>query len=189
MSLAVRVRRATAADAGAVLQGINEVCAEREFFSTAHYVPSPQWEALLHRPHEVPDHLLYVAEHKGEIIGAAQILPYLDSSPPARSGELGIFVRAPFRSQGVGSQLLKPLLKDAEIYYNKIRLYTLSSNNRAISLFSKFGFGEVGRRRHHYAYLGDQEQLVMEVELPRKVSGGAVNERSPPHSRQQGQGC
>lgn len=189
MRLVLRVRRAKAADAEAVLQGINEVCAEREFFSTAHYVPSPQWEALLHRPHEVPNHLLYVAEQGDKIIGAAQILPCPGSSPPPLSGELGIFVRATFRSQGVGSQLLKPLLKDAEIHYNKIRLYTLSSNNRAMSLFSKFGFREVGRRRHHYAYLGEREQLVMEVELARKVSGGAVNERSPPHSRQRGQGC
>jgi ribosomal protein S18 acetylase RimI-like enzyme len=165
MIATVCIRRATIADAEAVLRGINEVCAEREFFSTAHYVPSPQWEALLYRPHEVPDHLLYVAEQGDEIIGAAQILPGPDPSSLARKGELGIFVRVPFRNRGIGSTLLATILKKAKIYYHKVTLYVLVDNNRAIHLFRKVGFSEVARRQHRYAYLGQQEQVEMSIGL------------------------
>lgn len=155
------VRRATAADAEAILHGINEVCAEEVYFSTPHYIPTPQWEAVLHRPEEVPDHLLYVAEQGKGFVGAVQILPCSASSASKPRGELGIFVLAPFRNQGIGRSLLRTILKEAKYHYREIILYVHSENDRAIHCFCEFGFSETGRRYHHYSHLGMQEQVFM----------------------------
>ncbi|NMC02911.1 MAG: GNAT family N-acetyltransferase [Chloroflexi bacterium] len=161
-SLSPLVRRANRVDAGQIIALINAVCAEGQYFSTPHYVPTPQWEAALYHPEEAPDHLLYVAEDAGVIIGEAQILPCEDQPGV---GELGIGVYESYRGRKVGSELLAQLLKEAKLYYNKIVLYVLITNDRALHVFEKAGFHEQGRRYHDYAHLGKQEQLVMQLKL------------------------
>ena len=156
------IRRANRVDAPQIIAGINAVCAERQYFSTSKYTPTPQWERVLYAPEEAPNHLLYVAELDGQIIGAAQILP---NEARSDEGVLGIFVLQEHRNHGIGSQLLAKLLKDAKLYYNKIVLYVLATNNRAIHVFEKTSFREDDRRPYQYAYLGEQEQLVMRLVL------------------------
>lgn len=156
------IRRASRVDAAQIIAGINAVCAEGQYFSTPEYIPTPQWETVLRAPENAPNHLLYVAELDDQIIGAAQILP---DAIRSNEGVLGIFVLQAYRNHGIGSQLLAKLLKDAKLHYNKIVLYVLATNNRAIHLFQKMGFREYERRLYRYAYLGMQEQIGMQLEL------------------------
>jgi putative acetyltransferase len=158
----LHVRRTTVADAPRIIAGINTVCAEGGYFYTPHYVPTPQWEAALHRPESVPDHLLLVAEIGSTFVGSVQLFPLSADQANGRVGELGIYVLAPFRGKGVGTALMRELLRQASIWdYNKVVLSVLSTNERAMRLYEKFGFATQGRRRREYAFIGEQEELVM----------------------------
>lgn len=161
-SSSITIRRANSVDAGQIVAVINAVCAEGEFFSTPHYIPDAQWETVLHHPETAPIHLLYVAECDGVIIGEAQILPGEDQHD---EGEIGIGIQKDYRDRGIGSKLLAQLLKDANLHYNKIILYVLATNERAIHLFEKYGFEKREVRLRVYAHLGEREQLRMRLEL------------------------
>jgi RimJ/RimL family protein N-acetyltransferase len=158
----LHIRRATVTDAPRIIAGINTVCAEGGYFYTPHYVPTPQWEAALHCPESVPDHLLLVAEIDDMFVGAAQLFPLSTDQANGSVGELGIYVLVPFRGKGVGTALMREILRQASIWgYTKIVLSVLSTNERAICLYEKFGFATEGRRRREYAFIGEQEELVM----------------------------
>lgn len=161
-SSSITIRRANSVDAGQILAVINAVCAEGKYFSVASYKPSPEWETVLHHPETAPNHLLYVAECDGIIIGEAQILP-CKGQPGV--GELGIGIQKNYRNREIGSKLLAQLLKDAKLHYNEITLTVLATNERAIRVFEKFGFREQERRSYYYAHLGKQEQLEMQLKL------------------------
>lgn len=165
----LRIRHAIAADAPSIIAGINAVCAERMYFHTPHYVPTPQWEAVLYQAQRVPDHLLLLAETlDGELIGATQLLPdALCVQTTGLMGEVGIFVLCPFRDHGVGTVLLGELLRQATIqHYAAVWLAVLASNYRALRLYRKFDFVIEYRRRRRYAFLGEQDELVMARSLP-----------------------
>jgi ribosomal protein S18 acetylase RimI-like enzyme len=158
----LHIRRATVADAPRILAGINTVCAEGGYFYTPHYVPTPQWEAALHRPESVPDHLLLVAEIGRVLVGSAQLFPLSPEQEDGRIGELGIYVLAAFRGKGVGTALMREILRQASIWgYTKIVLSVPSTNERAIRLYKRFGFVTEGQRWREYAFIGEQEELVM----------------------------
>jgi RimJ/RimL family protein N-acetyltransferase len=158
----LHIRRATVADAPHIITGINEVCAEGGYFYTPHYVPTPQWEAALHRPESVPDHLLLVAEIGSTFVGSVQLFPLSPDQEDSRVGELGIYVLASFRGKGAGTALMRELLRQASIWgYTEIVLSVLSTNQRATRLYEKFGFAAQGQRRREYAFIGEQEELVM----------------------------
>jgi len=162
----LHIRRATVADAPRIVAGINTVCAEGGYFYTPHYLPTPQWEAALQRLESVPDHLLLVAEIGSAFVGAAQLFPLSTDQANGRVGELGIYVLMPFRGKGVGTALMRELLCRASIWgYTEIVLSVLSTNERAIRLYEKFGFATQGRRRREYAFIGEQEELVMRRSL------------------------
>jgi putative acetyltransferase len=167
----LHIRQATVADVPCIIAGINEVCAEGGYFYTPRYVPTPQWEAALHRPESVPDHLLLVAEIGSTFVGSVQLFPLPPDQEDGRVGELGIYVLAPFRGKGVGTALMwEILLRAGMLDYVRIVLSVLSTNERAIRLYEKFGFAAEGRRRREYAFIGEQEELVM----ARPVSPGNV---------------
>jgi putative acetyltransferase len=158
----LHIRQATVADAPRIVAGINEVCAEGGYFYTPHYVPTPRWEAALHRPESVPDHLLLVAEIGRVLVGSAQLFPLSPDQANCSVGELGIYVLAPFRGKGVGTALMREILRQASTWdYTRIVLSVLSTNERAVRLYEKFGFAAEGCRRREYVFIGEQEELVM----------------------------
>lgn len=167
----MHIRLAAPTDASHIVAGINAVCAEGCYFHTARYEPTPAWEAALHNLDAAPDHLLLVAEAGGHFAGAANLFPADAELPGSRTGEMGIFVLKPFRGQGIGTALLDALLTHAaKIGYERVVLSVLASNSRAIRLYRKFGFVTQGRRRREYAFLGEQDELIMARSLNGCVS-------------------
>lgn len=156
------IRRARSADAPAIIAGINAVCTEGGYFYTPHYIPTPAWEAALHNPQTVSDHLLLVAEVGKTLVGVARLFPLPGDSENGRVGELSIFVCPAFRGQKIGTALLQELLRQvATLEYTRVVLTVLSANQRAIRLYRKFGFVKEGRQQRDYALIGEQEEWVM----------------------------
>jgi RimJ/RimL family protein N-acetyltransferase len=170
----LHIRSAGPADAPQIVAGINAVCAERAYFHTAQYESTAAWETALHTPDVAPDHLLLVAESEGQLVAAVNVFPDTNESSSDRTGEMGIFVLESFRDQGVGAALLNELLQHARaVGYTRIILSVLATNARAIHLYGKFGFVVERQRRRAYAFLGEQDELIMAKSLDSCGSRGA----------------
>jgi hypothetical protein len=148
LDTACHIRRATPEDTEAIIDGINAICAEGGAYYITHFIPSPQWEAVLYRPETLPDHLLAVAEWEGRFAGAGQLFPGPENTLFRHVAELGMFVLKPYRRQGIGRQLLVWMLDWAtEVGLEKINLAVFTTNQPAIQLYKQFGFLEEGCQR------------------------------------------
>lgn len=103
--------------------------------------------------------LLLVAEVNETIIGMLSFR----LSPRKRFNHQGMFgmsIQEQFTNKGIGSSLIKTMLKwaldDARV--EKISLEVFSNNERAIHLYKKLGFTEEGRRKRQVK-LGSNEYL------------------------------
>ena len=175
------IRPADPADASQIVAGITAVCAEKVYFYTAQYQPTPAWEVALHTPGVAPGHLLLAAKTGGQLAGAANLFPVASETSAGLTGELGIFVLRPFRGQGIGTTLMDAVLKSASVAgYTRILLSVLATNARAIHLYRKFGFVVERQCRREYAFLGEQDEFIMAKSLDECGSRGVgMSERYP----------
>lgn len=156
------IRAATPSDATAVINAINAICAEGGAFYVPHFIPSPEWRAVLYQPESVPAHLLLVAEHEDEVIGVGRLFPGAPHSFLCHVGELGLLVLKPHRRHGIASLLLHKLLECAvQQGLEKVTLSVFASNAPAIALYRKFGFMEEGRYCRHLKIGAQYEALIL----------------------------
>lgn len=90
-----------------------------------------------------------------------------------RSGTLGILLGKPFWSQGYGSEALGLVLDYAfrEMNLHRVELGVYAFNDRAIHVYQKLGFREVGRRRETLYRDGQwYDDVIMDV-LQREYLG------------------
>lgn len=157
------VRRATQDDAEVIIRGIETICVEGGAFYTTYFVASPQWERVLFDPTAAPDHLLIIAEWKGQFVGAGRLFPGEHNTLFRHVAELGMFVLRPYRRRGIGTTLLGWMLAwAAGAGLEKITLTVFATNTAAIRLYQKFGFVEEGRQQRHLK-IGDRyiDRLLM----------------------------
>ena len=85
-----------------------------------------------------------VAEINGKVVGFVSIK--IDGNGFRHRGWLGILIRREFRNMGLGTKMLELAIKEAkERGLKLILLETSSLNKRAIHVFKKVGFKEIGR--------------------------------------------
>lgn len=83
----------------------------------------------------------YVAEDGGVIVGFSSLGPARDSDAPPNSGELYALYVAPERvRQGVGSSLLRHVLRSARPRYKRFACWVTSSHVGSMRFFSALGF-------------------------------------------------
>ena len=108
---------------------------------TRRFVPTPTWTRVLrHGSDEV--HLLLVATDEENVVGWCRVFP-VDGG---KGGEVGIGLLAPYRNQGLGTEMLRQAIawaKDQRFDY--LRLTTRADNHRAIHVFERCGFVPTGR--------------------------------------------
>jgi ribosomal protein S18 acetylase RimI-like enzyme len=85
----------------------------------------------------------------------------------AHCGMLGMGLRAPYRSKGLGRQLLEQALRAArERGFERIELMVRSPNLRAIHLYLQVGFQEEGRKRDAVRLDdGSEDEVMMALHL------------------------
>ncbi len=85
-----------------------------------------------------------VAEVKGKVIGYATVKR--DDDGLRHRGWLGIAIKKEFRGLGIGTELMRRIIDEArKLDFKLILLETSSLNDRAIHVYRKIGFKEVGR--------------------------------------------
>lgn len=102
-----------------------------------------------------PAFIGYVAEDGGEIAGYGGVTVAADSADVEN-----IAVTEPYRRSGVGTELLKKLLKSAkESGAERVFLEVRVSNSAALKLYLKCGFNGVYARTRYYS--NGEDCLVM----------------------------
>jgi ribosomal-protein-alanine N-acetyltransferase len=75
---------------------------------------------------------------------------------------LNLTVRPESQRQGVGSKLMKHFVQLARRHdADTVMLEVRPSNKRAISLYEKYGFNEIGVRRNYYPADGGREDALI----------------------------
>jgi len=124
---------------------------------------TPGWPRLAYMsaitPDAVPRRVALVAEAPGEIIG------FVIGSLVASQAELeSIAVDRAAQRKGIGAALLKALVNEAGLAsVDEILLEVRASNRKALYLYGRAGFAEVGRRPGYY--LDPTEDAVL-MRLP-----------------------
>ncbi len=93
-----------------------------------------------------PDHVCFLAEIKGEVVGYLAAEEQKIDYRKSRYVELANMGVSPqFRSQGIGEQLIQALLDWAKDHgYDRIFVSAYASNTKAIVFYQKNGFREIG---------------------------------------------
>jgi len=156
---------------------VGEVARERRYLAIVDAFPAEQnalWVAV-NRARANP---LYVALEQDRVIGWCEIRREV---LPGRGhmGTLGIGVRKPFRGAGLGRRLMDAALADAWTRgFERIELWVRAPNVAAISLYSKVGFVEEGRRRDAVRLDdGPEDELLMAMMAPAAPGAGAAHVR------------
>ena len=146
---AYSIRTAQPDDAEAMLAYIRPIAEDTKFFVLeADEFPTVDEEQDWIQDHlDHPGKLLLLAEADGQLIGNISF----ETGPRRRishRGDFGLSVARAWRGRGVGTTLIKTLLKWAASnpLVEKVCLDVFATNTRAIRLYRKLGFVEEGRR-------------------------------------------
>jgi len=146
--VSVELRTMTAADLSAVLE------LEEDLFAP------DTWTASMYRDelrHTDTRHYL-VAENGAGIVGWAGLIAYADEAHVSTIG-----VARGRQGEGIGAQLLDALLAEADRRSPVVLLEVRADNERAIGLYERRGFSEIGRRPRYYQPSGT-DAVVMKRE-------------------------
>ncbi|AKB76593.1 Acetyltransferase (GNAT) family protein [Methanosarcina horonobensis HB-1 = JCM 15518] len=91
-----------------------------------------------------------VAELEGKVVGMVGI-HLLKSARQRHTACLGMMVRTEYQGQGIGKKLLENILDLADnwLMLVRIELDVTSDNERAIHLYSSFGFEIEGKKKYY----------------------------------------
>jgi ribosomal-protein-alanine N-acetyltransferase len=120
------------------------------------------WTAAMYRDelrHTDTRHYL-VAENGSGVIGWAGLIAYADEAHVSTIG-----VARERQGEGIGARLLDALLAEADRRSPVVLLEVRADNDRAIGLYRRRGFVEIGRRRRYYQPSGT-DAVVMKREKP-----------------------
>ncbi len=124
-------------------------------------------------PKDAEDMAAWWAEHAGRyavlvaetgpgvVVGWASLNRYENACSMAGIADLSVYVGRTARGTGVGAALLTALERRAKTNaFRKIILFALTKNERALGLYVKFGYREIGVFREHGAVDGKYEDVI-----------------------------
>lgn len=162
----MNIRRATPADAAALVAHIKSIVSEpvRTAPLDPDEVMSVEQERGLIEQFAGSDRaVMFVAEDGGEIVGDITVRAISPRRALQHVASLGMSVRASHRRRGIGRALLEAGTEWARsIGITRLELYVFADNAPAIALYEASGFAHEGRRRHVIRF-GDTyiDDLVM----------------------------
>lgn len=108
--------------------------------------------------------------HIGRIDGELACIFSLSCNPRRRlahTGEIALSVRKKYWHIGVGSAIMEALIELAkEASLKNVELGVYADNERAIALYKRFGFEEIGRHRGRMCVDGEYyDEILMDLHL------------------------
>jgi putative acetyltransferase len=162
----VNIRRATPADAAAVVAHIKSIVSEPARTTPLEpdeVVTVDQERGLIEQFASSERAIMLVAEDAGDIVGDFTLRAISPRRALQHVASLGMSVRASHRRRGIGRALVDAGIAWARgIGITRVELYVFADNAPAIALYEACGFQHEGRRRHLVRF-GDTyvDDLVM----------------------------
>jgi putative acetyltransferase len=146
----IEYRRASPNDAAALFR----LMSDREVFAGTLQMPYPSaeaWRKNLEQHVEQHDSVHLLAIDNGQVIASGGIHSVSVRMRRRHAAGLGICVARERQQQGVGREMMKRLLDWSDNWagYLRIELTVYVDNERAISLYRRFGFEMEGTHRAH----------------------------------------
>jgi L-amino acid N-acyltransferase YncA len=137
-------RRGDLADAAGVAAVLNSVIAERRYTALAGQWTPEAEQAFLQALG--PRSQAFVAEIDGRIVGFQVVEPFVAyTTTMDHVAQLGTYVLAEHRSQGIGRRLAEETLDFAQAQgYKKAVIYVLAHNEAGLAYYSALGFARCG---------------------------------------------
>ncbi len=146
----IRIRHAEPVDA----EAIQKIYATPNAYTGTLQLPYPSVEMWRKRLTAAPDGLItLVAAINEEVVGSLGLLTKPSTPRTRHIGHIGMGVRDDQQGRGAGNALVKAAVDMADNWLNLIRLElsVYTDNERAISLYKKYGF-EVEGEMQAYAF-------------------------------------
>lgn len=169
-TIEVLLRHLKKSDKDGVWKNFNEVLGEAIYLPVFTPVLSDfeknSWYESINKEHEI----CIVAEIPNfkspyNIIGQCEI-SNLEWEAATHVGSLGIIVSKKYRNLGIGRNLIDTAIRESKKLNNKekIILSCFSTNERALELYRKMGFKEVGVRKNQF-YMDSTyyDEVIMEI--------------------------
>lgn len=108
--------------------------------------------AILQKQEESEKGVMLGAFADGKLVGMASVLPISETHERYRHrGGFGISVNRDYWNLGIANLLIPQVLEYArQAGYEQVELEVLVDNEKAASLYQKYGFREYGRRPHGF---------------------------------------
>lgn len=157
------VRPAEVRDASALHHIYAETIAEHKYLPELYVSLSiPEWRDWLAKVNQERE-IILVAELDGTVVGHVSLQPE-EWQTSEHVAVLGIIVKKGYRNIGIGRALILAAFDAALVVgYQKITLSVFANNDRAIALYTKMGFRQVGRKEKQF-YINKEyiDEILME---------------------------
>ena len=163
------IREAVPEDAEKMISYLNQVGGESDNLlhgENDFTVPIEGVKRIMVMSKDSENSVVLIAFDNGQIIARAE----LDGYYPARirhRAKFSISVRKDYWNQGIGSEMIKRIFEQAEMLKLKvIELEVISDNVRAINLYHKMGFTDIGIYKDYF-YVNEifKDAIVMQKVL------------------------
>jgi len=115
--------------------------------------------------------MIYVAARvNNELVGGATIEP--KQGKASHRAYFGIYLKKEFRNMGIGTRLISKIIEIArQMKFETIELTVFALNQRALHIYSKFGFQEVGRIKDGIKFLDGTytDEIIMTLFLKERT--------------------
>ena len=156
----------TEKDLPAVVEALNSVIRERKYLFLNQEIVDVEEERQWFR-HSVKSGMLYlVARVDGKVVGGASLNPQIDKR--THVAEFGIFICNNYRNLGLGTAITEEFIGIAKNRgFEILQLSVFANNTRALSVYKKCGFKEIGVLSGDIKFLdGTQtDRILLELHL------------------------
>jgi len=153
-------------DLSQMIEVFNSVITEGSYFPRNEGVPDLETARQWHQDHVKAGLFYLAAKVDGEFAGGATIEP--KRGKESHIAVFGIYLKQQFRNMGIGTRLVQRIIEIARSKgFEIMELNVFSSNQRALHLYSKFGFEEVGRVKNGIKFsdgtYADEIHMVLNI--------------------------
>jgi len=159
----------TEEDLSEVVEALNSVVREGKYLFLNDEITDMEEERRWFE-HSAKSGMLYlVARVEGKVAGGASMHPKTDKR--AHVAEFGIFICDGYRNSGLGTAITREFIEIAkERLFEILQLSVFANNTRALNVYKKCGFKEIGRLSRDIKFLDGEYTDRILLELPLKDS-------------------
>jgi RimJ/RimL family protein N-acetyltransferase len=134
--------------------------------ATWHYEPPYDFYDMASDPSDALDQLEHPEKYRAVLAPDGSLTGFWYFQPNGDEVEVGFGLRPDLTGRGLGESFSRAALDYARAEWSpkRFRLYVAAWNERAIRVYERLGFREVGRQIRRFELVGDHEFVEMELD-------------------------